>query len=29
MRWLLALLCLTFTAFSHANATPSLGGSPW
>ena len=28
MRWLLALLCLTFTAFSHANATPSLGGSP-
>ena len=28
MRWLLALLCVTFTAFSHANATPSLGGSP-
>jgi len=27
MRWLLALLCLTFTALAHANATPSLNGS--
>lgn len=25
MRWLFALLCLTFTALSHANAAPSLG----
>ncbi|MGH8354454.1 MAG: L,D-transpeptidase family protein [Pseudomonas sp.] len=26
MRWLLAVLCLAFTAISHANATPTLGG---
>ena len=27
MRWLFTLLCLTFTAMSYANTTPSLGGS--
>ncbi len=26
MRWLIAVLCLTFAAFSHANATPTLDG---
>lgn len=26
MRWLLAFLCLTFAAFSQANATPTLEG---
>lgn len=26
MRWLLALACLSFAAFTHANATPTLNG---
>ncbi|MBM7059946.1 L,D-transpeptidase family protein [Pseudomonas sp. UL073] len=26
MRWLLAVLCLSFAAFTHANATPTLNG---
>ncbi len=26
MRWLLAVLCLSFAAWSHANATPTLDG---
>ncbi|MCY1286601.1 L,D-transpeptidase catalytic domain [compost metagenome] len=26
MRWLLAVLCLSFTALTHANATPTLDG---